>query len=319
MPNTESTNDKIAVVTGASSGIGRHTAIRIAERGAGVILTYNTNPDGAEETVATIEDRGGTAVALRLDVGGSETFDAFAQRVAAELADRWQRTSFDYLVNNAGFGQMSMFADTTEELYDRFHRVILKGPYFLTQRLLPLLADGGAIVNTTSNSALPTGLEAGYSAYATMKGGLAVLTRYLAKELSVRGIRVNSVAPGPTRTRLSPTMRSSASPRSSPRSSRAPRSGAWATATTSARSSPPCCRTSAGGSPERTSKRPAASTCSDVDGDTGIAGGLLTPAGGRDVPETGSRSARRSSPRDRATPARRSARCPPATGTRPRR
>lgn len=197
MPNTYK---KIAVITGGSSGMGRHTAIRTAERGVGVILTYNTSPDGAQETVATIEERGGTAVALQLDVGDSATFDAFAQRVADELTNRWGRTSFDYLVNNAGFGQMSMFADTTEELFDRFHRVILKGPFFLTQKLLPLLADGGAIVNTTSNSALPHGVEAGYSAYATMKGGLAVLTRYLAKELSVRGIRVNSVAPGPTRT-----------------------------------------------------------------------------------------------------------------------
>jgi NAD(P)-dependent dehydrogenase (short-subunit alcohol dehydrogenase family) len=196
------TDNKIAVVTGGSSGIGRHTAIRMAERGAGVILTYNTSSDGAYETVATIEDRGGTAVALQLDVGASETFEDFAQRVVAELAGRWQRSSFDYLINNAGFGQMAMFADTTEELYDRFHRVILKGPFFLTQKLLPLLADGGAIVNTTSNSALPTSVERGYSAYGSMKGGLTVLTRYLAKELSGRRIRVNSVAPGPTRTRM---------------------------------------------------------------------------------------------------------------------
>jgi NAD(P)-dependent dehydrogenase (short-subunit alcohol dehydrogenase family) len=197
MPNDHS---KIAIVTGGSSGIGRHAAIRIAEHGAGVILTYNGSPDGAAETVAAIADRGGTAAALQLDVGRSETFDAFAEQVAAELRDRWGRRSFDHLVNNAGFGQMALFEDTTEDLYDRFHRVILKGPFFLTQRLLPLLADGGSIVNTSSTSALPAGTEAGYSAYASMKGGLIVLTRYLAKELSGRGIRVNSIAPGPTRT-----------------------------------------------------------------------------------------------------------------------
>jgi NAD(P)-dependent dehydrogenase (short-subunit alcohol dehydrogenase family) len=201
MTSHENPRVKIAVVTGGSSGIGRAAALRIAERGAEVILTYNTNPDGAKETVAAIEAGGGAAVALPLDVGRSASFADFARQVEGEL-DRRQRRSFDYLVNNAGFGQMAMFEDTTEDLFDEFFRVILKGPYFLTQTLLPLLADGGAIVNTTSNSALATGITPGYSAYASAKGGLTVLTRCLAKELSTRGIRVNSIAPGSTRTRI---------------------------------------------------------------------------------------------------------------------
>ena len=192
----------IALVTGGSSGIGQSAAVQIATHGAGVILTYRRNPDGAKETVAQIEVLGGTAVALPLDVGLSETFPAFKEAVTRALADTWRANSLTWLVNNAGFGQMAMFEDTTEELFDRFMRVILKGPYFLTQTLLPLLEDGGAIVNTTSNSALFSGLEPGYSAYGSMKGGLVVLTRYLAKELSARGIRVNSIAPGSTRTRI---------------------------------------------------------------------------------------------------------------------
>jgi NAD(P)-dependent dehydrogenase (short-subunit alcohol dehydrogenase family) len=194
---------RIAIVTGASSGIGQSTAIQLAQRGTGVILTYSGNQAGAQDTVAAIEKDGGTAVALRLDVGRSETFPAFREQVTAALRDTWQRDTFDHLVNNAGFGGMAMFSDTTEELFDKFMRVLLKGPYFLTQTLLPVLADGGAIVNVSSNSALPTGLvDAGFSAYATMKGGLNVMTRYLAKELATRGIRVNAVSPGPTRTRL---------------------------------------------------------------------------------------------------------------------
>jgi NAD(P)-dependent dehydrogenase (short-subunit alcohol dehydrogenase family) len=193
---------KVAIVTGASSGIGRSVAARLAERGAGVIVTFNTDSRGAEETVSTIEKAGGDAVALKLDLGRSEDFPAFVERAVSELRARWDRTSFDYLVNNGGFAQMSMFEDTSEELFDRLFRVLLKGPYFLTQKLSPWLADGGAIVNTTSNSALSAGLTAGYSAYGTMKGGLTVLTRYMAKELSARRIRVNAVAPGPTRTGL---------------------------------------------------------------------------------------------------------------------
>ena len=193
---------QVAIVTGASSGIGQSAAIQIAKRGTGVILTYSTNHSGALDTVASIEKMGGVAVAMRLDVGDTASFPHFRDEVVAALRDTWGQDTLDFLVNNAGFAQMSMFEDTSEELFDRFVRVLLKGPYFLTQTLLPLLADGGAIVNTTSNSALLSGLEPGYSAYATMKGGLAVLSRYMAKEFSTRGIRVNSISPGSTRTRL---------------------------------------------------------------------------------------------------------------------
>lgn len=194
---------RVAIIIGASSGIGQSTAVQLAKRGTDVLLTYRGNPAGAQDTVAAVEKEGGTAVALPLDVGHSETFPAFREQVAAALRDTWQRDTFDHLVNNAGFGGMAMFADTSEELFDRFVRVLLKGPYFLTQTLLPLLADGGSIVNVSSSAALPTGLvDAGYSAYATMKGGLNTLTRYQAKELATRGIRVNAVSPGPTRTRL---------------------------------------------------------------------------------------------------------------------
>ncbi|PJE97070.1 short-chain dehydrogenase [Streptomyces carminius] len=194
---------KVAVVTGASSGIGQSAAIEIARRGTGVILTYGGNPRGGRETAAAIRKAGGTAVALPLDLGETGTFPAFRDAVAAALRDTWQRDTFDYLVNNAGFARTSLIEDTTEETFDGLMRVLLKGPYFLTQRLLPLMADGGAVVNTSSSSAaVTTGVEPGYSAYASAKGGLDVLTRYMAKEFSPRGIRVNAVSPGSTRTRI---------------------------------------------------------------------------------------------------------------------
>jgi NAD(P)-dependent dehydrogenase (short-subunit alcohol dehydrogenase family) len=193
---------QIAIVTGASSGIGQGTAIQIAKRGIGVIVTYDRNKAGAEETVREIERQGGSAAALPLNVGRTETFAEFKSAVIETLKTKWNATSFHYLVNNAGVAQMAMFEDTTEELFDRLTAVLFKGPYFLTQTLLPLIENGGAIVNTSSNSSLSHSTEPGYSAYASMKGAVNVFTRYLAKELSGRGIRVNAVAPGSTRTRL---------------------------------------------------------------------------------------------------------------------
>ena len=191
----------VSVIIGGSAGIGQAAAIEIARRGTAVILTYRSHPEGADETVAEIERLGARAAALPLDLGDTASFAAFRDRTSTVLAD-WSVERISSLINNAGFGQMAMIGDTTEEIWDSLHRVLLKGPFFLTRELLPIIADGGSIVNTTSTSTHATGLSAGYSAYASMKGGLVVLTRYLAKELAERGIRVNSVSPGVTRTRL---------------------------------------------------------------------------------------------------------------------
>lgn len=193
---------KIVVVTGASSGIGRGAAIEIAARGMGVVVTYNARPEGAEQTVEEIRDTGGTAVALPLDVSRTETFAAFTEALTGVLRTEWNASRIHALVNNAGVGGGMPFAEMTEEAFDQYYRVLLRGPYFLTQTLLPVLEDGGSIVNVSSSSVRPGDTEPGFSGYAGMKGGLVTASRYLAKELSGRGIRVNSVAPGPTRTRL---------------------------------------------------------------------------------------------------------------------
>ena len=188
------THSPIALVTGGSRGLGRNTALKLAARGVDVILTYRSRRDEADTVVAQIEKAGARAVALPLNVGDSGTFPAFAALVRERLATLWQRERFDFLVNNAGIGVHAPFADTSEAQFDELVNVHLKGTFFLTQVLLPLIADGGRIVNLSSGLtrfALP-----GYAAYAAMKGGIEVLTRYLAKELGPRGIAVNVVAPG---------------------------------------------------------------------------------------------------------------------------
>jgi NAD(P)-dependent dehydrogenase (short-subunit alcohol dehydrogenase family) len=193
---------RIAVITGGSAGIGQAAAIEAAQSGIGVVLTYRHREAEAKETVAEIEAAGGSAVALPLDTGDVSTFEAFGSDLRKIIAQKWGASRIDFLVNNAGIGGGAPFGEVTEEQFDQFHRVLFKGPYFLTQSLLPLINDGGAIVNTGSNSALDTGIESGYSSYASQKGAVHVLTRYWAKELADRGIRVNAVAPGTTRTRI---------------------------------------------------------------------------------------------------------------------
>lgn len=185
---------KIAIVTGAGRGLGRNTAQSIARKGNDVIITYRSGAAEAQALVAEIAALGRKAVALELDVASVATFPAFADRVRVALRETWQRDTFDHLVNNAGHGAMAMFADTTEEQFDFLVDVHFKGVFFLTQTLLPLIADGGRIVN------ISTGLSRvsypGFSAYSAVKGAVEILSVYLAKELGSRGIAVNTVAPG---------------------------------------------------------------------------------------------------------------------------
>jgi NAD(P)-dependent dehydrogenase (short-subunit alcohol dehydrogenase family) len=186
-------NTKIAIVTGGSRGIGRSTVLRLANRGVDSIFTYKSNQEEAEKVVSLVRETGRRAVALQLDAGNVSTLDSFVQSLSKVLKDLGSER-FDYLVNNAGISHHNAFEKTTEEELDRLYEVHVKGVFFLTQKLLPLINDGGRIVNISTGLTRFTVPESG--AYASMKGAIEVLTRYLAKELGPRGITANTIAPG---------------------------------------------------------------------------------------------------------------------------
>jgi NAD(P)-dependent dehydrogenase (short-subunit alcohol dehydrogenase family) len=192
--NTIDQSNKILVVTGGSRGIGKSIALNAAKRGISVILTYNSHPEQGEAVAREINQNGGKAVALHLDTSAVETFDSFAGQIARVLKENWGRDNFDYLVNNAGIAQRSLIKDTTEEIFDQLVNVNFKGVFFLTRKLLPLVADGGHVINISS--ALSRVSFAGSAVYGALKAGLESLTRYFAKEFAERKIRFNSVAPG---------------------------------------------------------------------------------------------------------------------------
>src|ERR1700691_5894358 len=195
------TPKKIAIVTGGSRGIGRNTVESLARRGVNTIFTYHTHGTDAEAVVAAAKDAGAEAVDLQLDAGNIASFDAFVESVKDALS-KLGATRFDFLVNNAGNSHRNMpFETATEEELDRIYKVHFKGVFFLTQKLLPLINDGGRIINISTvrtRTASPGG-----AVYASMKGAVEVLSRHLAKELGPRRIAVNVVAPGPVATDFS--------------------------------------------------------------------------------------------------------------------
>lgn len=185
---------KIALVTGGSRGLGKDMAVQLAKKGLNVVITYNSNVEAATATLKEMESMGGEGISLQLDTRDVSGFEAFKTNLMDELEKKWDTPKIDYLINNAGFGHNGTVFDTTEEAFDDLMNVHFKGVYFLTQKLLPTMNDGGGIVNISSGLARFS--FPGYSAYACMKGAVEVYTRYLAKELGQRKIKANTVAPG---------------------------------------------------------------------------------------------------------------------------
>ncbi|KQB40211.1 Short-chain dehydrogenase/reductase SDR [Flavobacterium daejeonense] len=186
--------NKIALVTGGSRGLGKDMALSLAKKGLNVVLTYKSKKEEAESVVSEIENLGQKALALQLNTTEVKSFDSFIQNLDQELSTKFSSDKIDFLVNNAGFGIHTSFLETTEENFDDLMNVHFKGVFFLTQKLVPIINNGGGIVNISTGLArfsLP-----GYSAYSAMKGAIETLTKYQAKELGSRQIRVNVLAPG---------------------------------------------------------------------------------------------------------------------------
>ncbi len=190
--------NKIALVTGGSRGLGKDMALRLAEHGHDVVITYQSQKEAAEEVVKEIELHRQQAAALQFDANDFLSLEKFVQQLKELLQNKWSVQQFDFLINNAGIGATIPFAQVTEEVFDKFMNIHFKSVYFLTQHLLPLMNDSGRIINIstgTTRFCVP-----GYSVYASMKGAVEVFTRYLAKEVGAKGITVNVVAPGPVET-----------------------------------------------------------------------------------------------------------------------
>lgn len=190
--------NKIALVTGGSRGLGKDMAISLAKKNIDIILTYHSNQTDAEDVVAAIEANGQKAVALKFDVADIKSFGAFLEQVSAVLQSKWQTSTFDFLINNAGIGATIPIADMTEEVFDNFVNIHFKGVYFLTQKSLLMMNDGGGIVFISSGTTRVT--IPGYSIYSSLKSAVETFTKVVAKEYGNRGIRSNIVAPGPIET-----------------------------------------------------------------------------------------------------------------------
>jgi len=189
---------KIALITGGSRGLGKDMALALAKKGIDVVLTYRTNKKEAEDVVAEIEQIGRKGIALSLDVGDIKSLESFVSGLSSVLYNSWSVKTFDFLINNAGVGATIPIPQVTEEAFDNLLNIHFKGAYFLTQKSLAHMNDGGAVINIstgTTRFCVP-----GYSVYASMKGAMEVFTKYLAKEMGARGIRSNIVAPGPVET-----------------------------------------------------------------------------------------------------------------------